>query len=163
MANERRILSIGLNSSNKEIKEDLGVNRQFIINENIDILTSIINMMVESISEDCMINIDLSDLKETLCTDKGIKFAYKKFNKNTDSKEMSEVLLNSIIEEGEELTNKKSILFIEVDDKETEILLKINEILLNIQESSKDNVDFIFSLNTKENLDENLNLGIIYN
>ena len=39
-------------------------------------------MIIDSISDECTISIDLTDIKEGLASDKGIKYSYGEFDKN---------------------------------------------------------------------------------
>lgn len=167
MASERRVLSIGLNSSSKEDKDELNIDRQFIINEeNIEKITSIMNLMLESISESCMINIDMTDLKEVLCSDMGIKYSYGKFGKESTIDDVVSTLLGTMTEEGTEFTGKKGILFVDMDKNHCEdnnMLIVLNELLSKLQEKSEDTYELIFSLNINENLGEEARIGLIYN
>lgn len=166
MANERRVLSIGLNSSLKEEKDELNIDRQFTISEeSINKLTSLMNMMIESISDSCMINIDLTDLKEVLCSDKGIKYSYEEFGKNNEIDEVVNGILNSINNEGNEITGKKGILFVDIDKNhcDNNILIVLNEVLEKIQERTNEIGDLIFSLYVKEKIDGKARIGLIYN
>lgn len=167
MANERRVLSIGLNSSLKEDKDELNIDRQFIIDrDNIDKMTSLMNMMIESISDFCMINIDLTDLKEVLCSDKGIRYSYEEFEKNQEIDEVVNSILDSLKEEGSEFAGKKGILFVDMDKNhcdENNMLIVINELLERIQGKLDDIGDLIFSLYVKEKADGKARIGLIYN
>lgn len=167
MANERRVLSVGLNSSLKEEKDELNIDRQFVIAEdNINKLTSLMNMMIESISDFCMINIDLTDLKEILCSDKGIKYSYGEFEKNHEIDEVVNTIVNSIEEEGSEFIGKKGILFVDIDKNhcdDNNTLTILNEIIEKIQERKSDIGDLIFSLYVKEKLDGKARIGLMYN
>lgn len=167
MAKERRVLSIGLNSSTKEEKDELNIDRQVVITEaNTNKITSIMNMMIESISDLCMINIDLTDLKEVLCSDKGIKYSYNEFKKDQTIDGVVTTMLESMEEDGSEFENKKGILFLDLDKNhcdENNMLIVVNELLTNIQDKTEDSYDLIFSLNIKESLDGNARIGLIYN
>ena len=83
MADERRVLSVGLDLSEKENKNEIKINREIKINnDNTDSLLNIIDMIIDSISDECTISIDLTDIKEGLASDKGIKYSYGEFDKN---------------------------------------------------------------------------------
>lgn len=167
MAKERRVLSIGMNSSLKEEQDELNVDRELkITEENINKVTSLMNMMIESISDFCMINIDLTDLKEVLCTDKGIRYSYEKFAKESNIDEVVEKLLSSMNEEGSEFTGKKGILFMDMDKNhcdDNNMLIALNEILTKLQEKSEETYDLIFSLYIKESIEGKARIGLIYN
>ncbi|MGL4911864.1 MAG: cell division protein [Romboutsia sp.] len=167
MAKERRVLSIGLNSSIKEEKDELNIDRQLVLTEeNTNKITSIMNMMIESISETCMINIDLTDLKEVLCSDKGIKYSYNEFGKDQTIDGVVSSMIDSMEEDGTEFEGKKGILFLDLDKNhcdESNMLLVVNELLTKIQDNAEDSYDLIFSLNVKENSEDNARIGLIYN
>lgn len=167
MAKERRVLSIGLNSSTKEEKDELNIDRQIIISEdNTNKITSIMNMMIESISQECMISIDLTDLKEVLCTDKGIKYSYNEFEKDQNTDDVVVSILESIEECGCEFEGKKGTIFIDLDQNhfaEKNMLVVVNELLTKIQDNTDDSYDLIFSLNVKDNENSNARIGLIYN
>lgn len=167
MAKERRVLSIGLNSSTKEDKDELNIDRQLVLTEeNTNKITSIMNMMIESISETCMINIDLTDLKEVLCSDKGIKYSYNEFGKDQTIDGVVSSMIDSMEEDGTEFEGKKGILFLDLDKNhcdESNMLIVVNELLTKIQDNTEESYDLIFSLNIKESLDGNARIGLIYN
>ena len=82
MADERRVLCIGLDLSDKENKNEIKINREIKINnDNTDSLLNIIDMIIDSISDECTISIDLTDIKEGLASDMGIKYSYGEFDK----------------------------------------------------------------------------------
>ena len=59
MADERRVLSVGLDFGEKENKNEIKINREIKINnENTDYLLNIIDMIIDSISDECTISID---------------------------------------------------------------------------------------------------------
>ena len=65
MADERRVLCIGLDLSDKENKNEIKINREIKINnDNTDSLLNIIDMIIDSISDECTISIYLTDIKE---------------------------------------------------------------------------------------------------
>lgn len=167
MANERRVLSIGLNSSLKEEKDELNIDRQFILTEdNMSKITSIMNIMIESISDFCMINIDITDLKEALCSDKGIKYTFEEFGKEETIDNVVDTLINSLNEEGNEFSGKKGILFVDMDKNHCDnnnMLIVLNELLSKLQAKSEDTYELIFSLNIKDNSEDKARIGLIYN
>lgn len=166
MANERRVLSIGINSSEKDNKDNINLNREFRINdENKDDLLNIINMLIDSISDLCNINIDLTDLKEVLCSEKGIEYSYGEFDKTVDYNYIIKMMTENI-HKYEELICKKKIVLIETGlnyCEEDKLLLNINDLLMTISESSKESYEIIFSLYTKEELKDKIKIGIVCN
>lgn len=163
MAGERRVLSIGFNSSQKEHKEELGLNQEFIINDdNCNEIMNLMNMMIESVSYDCMISIDLTDLKELFSAEHGIKYSYKSFDKSFTSDKISEELLNNLKETKSDFTEKKGIMFVEMVKGEESLDL-LNEVLTKVQENSNSTYEIIFSLYLKEDTNNEIKIGLICN
>ncbi|RDY23482.1 cell division protein [Romboutsia maritimum] len=167
MAGERRVLSIGLDTSSTENKDELGLNREFkLFEDNFEKVLNLINMIIESISYSCMINIDLTDLKEVLAADKGIKYSYEEFDKNKGIDEIVQNLVNNLDQIGNELLGKKAILFVDMDNNYCEhetILVNLNEIITKIEELSENTYEMIFSLYIKEKSEGKIRFGLIYN
>ncbi|CEO34399.1 cell division GTPase [[Clostridium] sordellii] len=167
MAKERRIVSIGLDVNNDEKKVEFDFNAEFVINdENRDLICELINLMVESVSEDCTINIDLTDLKEILSKEKGLAHGFIESDKSIDNNELVESLFESIIKTNEELTKKKGIVFISLGNdycKIEEVLSILNEMLENIQSKIDSKCDLIFTLALNEDLKDKIKMGILYN
>ena len=163
MAGERRVLSIGLNLSEKEHKEELGLNQEFIINEDTTSkVMNIINMMIEAISDDCAISIDLTDLKELFASEGGVKYNFESFTKEDSSNIISDKLLNDMKEAGSDFIEKKGIMLVEMN-KSDDAIVFLYDILTNIQEKSASTYDIIFSLYMNENCNDKLKFGLIYN
>ncbi|MCR8744508.1 cell division protein [Romboutsia lituseburensis] len=167
MADERRVLSVGLDSAKKENKDDVNLNREFKINdENTDTLLNVMNMLLDSISDSCMINIDLSDLKETLCSEKGIKYSCGEFDKSVNNDGIVNVLLENTIESGEEFVGKKQVILVEMDSnycEEEKMLIILNDLLMKIQDSNKESYETIFSLYIREKSQEKIKIGLVCN
>jgi len=162
MSGERRVLSIGLNLSEKEHKEELGLNQEFVINEDTTSkVMNIINMMIEAISDDCAISIDLTDLKELFASEGGVKYNFESFTKEDSSNAIADKLLANIKEVGSEFIEKKGIMLVEMN-KNDDAIVFLYDTLTNIQEKSASTYDIIFSLYLKENCD-NIKFGLIYN
>ncbi|MGL4911235.1 MAG: cell division protein [Romboutsia sp.] len=167
MAEERRVLSIGLDSAQKENKDDVNLNREFKIDEsNTDILLNVINMLLDSISQSCMINIDLSDLKETLCSEKGIKYSCSEFNKEVSTEDIAKSLFESTIKTSEEFTDSNQVILVEMDSNycdEEKMLIVLNELLMKIQDSNECSYDSIFSLYVREKAEGKIKIGLVCN
>lgn len=167
MADERRVLSVGLDSSQKENKDEINLNREFKINEeNTNTLLNIINMLLDSISDFCMINIDLSDLKEALCTDSGIKYSYGEFEKGTSNDEIVKSLLENTIKTSEEFSGKKEVILVEMDSNYCEdenMMIVLNDLLIKIQDSNEDTYEAIFSLYLREKNEGKIKVGLVCN
>ena len=157
MADERRVLSVGLDLSEKENKNEIKINREIKINnDNTDSLLNIIDMIIDSISDECTINIDLTDIKEGLASDKGIKYSYGEFDKNNSVEEIANKL-----EENSIKTSKKLMILVEMSSVYD--IAYLNEVLNAIQDKSDDSYEAIFSLYLKEDLGEKIKVSLIYN
>ena len=140
MADERRVLSVGLDLSEKE---------------------NIIDMIIDSISDECTISIDLTDIKEGLASDKGIKYSYGEFDKNNSVEEIANKLEENSIKTSDELTGKKLMILVEMSSVYD--IAYLNEVLNAIQDKSDDSYEAIFSLYLKEDLGEKIKVSLIYN
>ena len=156
MADERRVLSVGLDLSEKENKNEIKIN-----NDNTDSLLNIIDIIIDSISDECTISIDLTDIKEGLASDKGIKYSYGEFDKNNSVQEIANKLEESAIKTSDELTGKKLMILVEMSSVYD--IAYLNEVLNAIQDKSDDSYEAIFSLYLKEDLGEKIKVSLIYN
>ena len=160
MADERRVLSVGLDFG--ENKNEIKINREIKINnDNTDSLLNIIDMIIDSISDECTINIDLTDIKEGLASDKGIKYSYGEFDKNNSVEEIANKLEENSIKTSDELTGKKLMILVEMSSVYD--IAYLNEVLNAIQDKSDDSYEAIFSLYLKEDLGEKIKVSLIYN
>ena len=163
MAGERRVLSLGLNSSEKEHKEELGLNQEFLINEkNCNEIMNVINLMIESISDLCMISVDLTDLKELFATEGGIKYSFNRSYINKSEEDIANELISNIKEVGNDFIEKKGILFVKMNNNENSIVF-LHNVLTSIQEKSNPTYEIIFSLYTKESNNDEVKFGLVYN
>lgn len=167
MAKERRIISIGIDVNSEEKKVEFDFNAEFVMtNDNSVLICELIDMMVESVSDECTINIDLTDLKEILSKEKGLAYGYIESDNSINKEDLVNMLFNSIIKTNEELTKKKGIVFISLGNdycKIEEALLILNEMLENIQCKIDEKCDLIFTLSLDENLKDKIRMGILYN
>ena len=162
MADERRVLSVGLDLSEKENKNEIKINREIKINnDNTDSLLNIIDMIIDSISDECTISIDLTDIKEGLASEMGIKYSYCEFDKNNSVEEIANKLEENAIKTSDELTGKKLMILVEMSSVYD--IAYLNEILTAIQDKCEDSYEAIFSLYLKEDLGEKLKVSLIYN
>ena len=162
MADERRVLSVGLDLSEKENKNEIKINREIKINnDNTDSLLNIIDMIIDSISDECTISIDLTDIKEGLASDMGIKYSYGEFDKNNSVEEIANKLEENSIKTSDELTGKKLMILVEMSSVYD--IAYLNEVLNAIQDKSDDSYEAIFSLYLKEDLGEKIKVSLIYN
>ena len=163
MAGERRVLSIGLNLSEKENKEDLGLNQEFLINkDNSNEIMNIINLIIESVSDLCMISVDLTDLKELFASEGGIKYSFNKFKMSKSEEDIAKDLISNIKEVGTDFIEKKGILFAEMDNSKNSLSF-LHNVLIEIQEKSASTYEIIFSLYIKESNNDEVKFGLVYN
>ena len=85
MAVERRVLCIGLDSSLKENKDEMGVDQEIKINKyNFEKIQDLLNIVVESIDENVFLAIDLTDLRDIFNKESAISYSYEEFAHDTD-------------------------------------------------------------------------------
>lgn len=162
MAEERRVLSIGLDLSEKENKDEIKINREIKINDqNTNVLLNIIKMIIDSIADECTISIDLTDIKEGLANELGIKYSYGEFDKNNTVEEIANKLIKASEQTNEELTGKKLMILVEMSSVYD--IGYLNEVLNAIQDKSEDSYEAIFSLYLKEDLEDKMKISLIYN
>ena len=162
MAEERRVLSVGLDLNEKENKTEIKINREIKINNNnTDTLLNIVDMIIDSIADECMISVDLTDIKEGLASEMGIKYSYGEFDKNNSVEEIANKLMESAEQTSGELTGKKLMILVEMSSMYD--IAYLNEVLNAIQDKSEDSYEAIFSLYTKEELGEKIKISLIYN
>ena len=162
MAEERRVLSVGLDLNEKENKTEIKINREIKINnDNTDTLLNIIDMIIDSIADECMISVDLTDIKEGLASEMGIKYSYGEFDKNNSVEEIANKLMESAEQTSDELTGKKLMILVEMSSMYD--IAYLNEVLNAIQDKSEDSYEAIFSLYTKEEIKDKIKISLIYN
>ena len=160
MAKERRVLSIGIDMSEKENTDNINIDREFKIHEN-NVLENFINIMLDSIDDTCTIGVDITDLKEVIAIDSGIKYTYKQFSIDNKKNEMVDRLFDSLYESGMYSENKKGIIFVEGSNKVD--LYYLNDMLSMIQDKLDLSYNLMFSLYLKEDLGEKINIGLVIN
>ena len=162
MAEERRVLSVGLDLNEKENKTEIKINREIKINNNnTDTLLNIVDMIIDSIADECMISVDLTDIKEGLASEMGIKYSYGEFDKNNSVEEIANKLMESAEQTSDELTGKKLMILVEMSSMYD--IAYLNEVLNAIQDKSEESYEAIFSLYLKEDLEDKIKVSLIYN
>lgn len=163
MAVERRVLCIGLDSSLKENKDDMGLDQEIKINKyNFDKIQDLINIVVESINEDVFLAIDLTDLRDIFNKESAISYSYEEFNHDDEIDHIVKTITEeTYATEGEPL-KKKAILFYELEKEliENELLF-INEINMRVSEVLGDTYDILFSLNSVNDNNKKLKISLI--
>ena len=118
-------------------------------------------MIIDSIADECMISVDLTDIKEGLASEMGIKYSYGEFDKNNSVEEIANKLMESAEQTSDELTGKKLMILVEMSSMYD--IAYLNEVLNAIQDKSEDSYEAIFSLYTKEELKDKIKISLIYN
>ena len=163
MANERRVICIGLDCSLKENKDDMGLDKEIKINKyNSEKVQDLINIVVESINEDVFLAIDLTDLRDIFNKESAISYSYEEFNHDDEIDHIVKTITEeTYATEGEPL-KKKAILFYELEKEliENELLF-INEINMRVSEVLGDTYDILFSLNSVNDNNKKLKISLI--
>ena len=116
MAVERRVLCIGLDSSLKENKDEMGVDQEIKINKyNFEKIQDLLNIVVESIDENVFLAIDLTDLRDIFNKESAISYSYEEFAHDTDIDSIVKALVEETYATEGEATKKKAILFYELE------------------------------------------------
>ena len=150
MANERRVLSIGLDSSLKENKDDMGVDKEIKINKyNLEKVIDMINMIVESIDENILLSIDLTDLRDIFGKDSAISYSLEEFEKETEIDHIVKIITEEVYSTEGEKIKKKALVIYEISKNliENELLF-INEINMKINDVIGNTYDVLFSFNS---------------
>ncbi len=163
MAVERRVLCLGLDSSLKENKDDMGLDQEIKINKyNFEKIQDLINIVVESINEDVFLAIDLTDLRDIFTKESAISYSYEEFNYDEEIENIAKTIVEeTYATEGEPL-KKKAILFYEIEkDLIEEELLFINNINMKVSELLGETYDLLFSFNSVEDSNKKLKVSLI--
>ena len=147
MAVERRVLCIGLDSSLKENKDEMGVDQEIKINKyNFEKIQDLLNIVVESIDENVFLAIDLTDLRDIFNKESAISYSYEEFAHDTDIDSIVKALVEETYATEGEATKKKAILFYELEKEliENELMF-INDINMKVSEMIGDTYDILLS------------------
>lgn len=149
MATERRVLSIGLDLSLKENKDDMGVDKEIKINKyNFEKIQDLINMVVEAMDEDILLSIDLTDLRDIFAKDSSISYSLESFEKDAEIDYVVKTITEEVYSTDGEPVKKKALVLYEIPQnlKENELLF-INEINMKISDVLGQTYDLLFSFN----------------
>lgn len=157
MANERRVICIGLDSSLKENKDEMGLDKEIKINKyNSEKVQDLMNIVVEAVDENLFLAIDYTDLKEIFDKDSAISYSIEEFEKDATVDEIAKLLTEeTYTTEGQEV-KKKALVFYEMPQNliENELIF-INNVNMKINEILGNTYDIMFSYNaTKYNNDK---------
>ncbi|KHS55554.1 MAG: cell division protein [Terrisporobacter othiniensis] len=163
MANERRVICIGLDCSLKENKDDMGLDKEIKINKyNSEKVQDLINIVVESVDENLFLAIDYSDLKEIFAKDSAISYSIEEFEKEVSIDEIAETLTEETYTTVGEEVKKKALVFYEMSRNliENELIF-INEVNMKINEILGDTYDMMFSYNATDDDNEKIKICLI--
>ena len=163
MANERRVICIGLDSALKENKDDMGLDKQVKINKyNMEKVQDLINMVVEAVDEDLFLAIDYTDLKEIFAKDSAISYSIEEFEKDATVEYIAKTLTEEIYTTVGEEVKKKAIVFYEIPQNliENELIF-INEVNMKINEILGNTYDMMFSYNMTNENNEKIKICLI--
>lgn len=163
MAKERRVLCIGLDSSLKENKEEMGLDKDIKINKyNLDKIQDLINIVVESVDENLFLAIDYTDLKEIFADESAINYSVEEFDKNSTVEEIVNALTEETYSTVGEFAKKKAIVFYEMSQNLVENeLIFINDINMKINEVLGQTYDILFSFNSINTNEDKLKICLI--
>lgn len=163
MANERRVICIGLDCQLKENKDDMGVDKEIKINKyNSEKVQDLINIVVESVEENLFLAIDYSDLKEIFTKDCAISYSIEEFTKEATIDEMAKILTEETYTTSGKEIKKKALVFYEIPKNliENELIF-INEMNIKINEILGDTYDIMFSYNSTNDYNEKIKICLI--
>ena len=163
MANERRVICIGLDCSLKENKDDMGLDKEIKINKyNSEKVQDLINIVVESVDENLFLAIDYSDLKEIFAKDSAISYSIEEFEKEVSIDEIAETLTEETYTTVGEEVKKKALVFYEMSRNliENELIF-INEVNMKINEILGDTYAMMFSYNATDDDNEKIKICLI--
>lgn len=163
MANERRVICIGLDCSLKENKDDMGLDKEIKINKyNSEKVQDLINIVVESVDENLFLAIDYSDLKEIFAKDSAISYSIEEFEKEVSIDEIAKTLTEETYTTVGEEVKKKALVFYEMSRNliENELIF-INEVNMKINEILGDTYDMMFSYNATNDDNEKIKICLI--
>lgn len=163
MANERRVLCLGLDSSLKENKDDMGLDQEIKINKyNFNKIQDLLNIVVESIDEDVFLAIDLTDLRDLFNKESAISYSYEEFDPNEEVDNIVKTLTEETYTTEGEVLKKKAILFYELEKEliENELLF-INEINMRVNEILGSSYDLLFAFNPVKDSNKKLKISLI--
>lgn len=163
MANERRVICIGLDYSLKENKDDMGLDKEIKINKyNIEKVQDLMNIVVEAVDENLFLAIDYTDLKEIFANDSAISYSIEEFEKESTIDEIAKTLTEETYTTVGEEVKKKALVFYEMPQNliENELIF-INEVNMKINEILGHTYDMMFSYNATNDDNEKVKICLI--
>ena len=165
MAQERRVLCIGLDICLKENKEDIGVDKEFKLNKyNLETTIDMINLISEAMDEETLIYVDLSDLKEIFQSKGAVSYSVKEFELDKNHAELAKMLEEDFYKSEGELTLKKGLLLAECSEAAGDnTLIYLNEVINALKDITESNIDMVFSYNEKAKDQKTMKIAYLRN
>lgn len=169
MANERKVLCIGLDICLKENKDDLGVDKEFKLNKyNLESTIDMINLISEAVDEETLMYVDISDLKELFQGESAVSYSVEEFELNQNPVDVAKTLQEDFYKSEGDLILKKGLLLTETSQMAKDnTLMYLNEIrtaLLDLEECNLEYaMDIIFSYNEKEKSENTMKIAYLRN
>ena len=159
MAQERRVLCIGLDICLKENKEDIGVDKEFKLNKyNLETTMDMINLISEAMDEETLIYVDLSDLKEIFQSKGAVSYSVKEFELDKNHAELAKML------EEDFYKSKKGLLLAECSEAAGDnTLIYLNEVINALKDITESNIDMVFSYNEKAKDQKTMKIAYLRN
>ena len=165
MASERKVLCIGFDvNSEKAIKIDEIDRYVPVKHEELEELVKMMDMTATSIADDIMINLDITDLRDVMITEKGIKYSYIEADYSENADRILELVDENTKEDGEEFLLKKCIAIIEgkTEGENGIDLSSISEIMEKLGEKCSDRGYSIFAIIPNDEA-EKMSMTVFYN
>lgn len=163
MANERRVICIGLDGSLKENKDDMGLDKEIKINKyNSENIQDLMNIVVEAVDENLFLAIDYTDLKEIFAKDSAISYSIEEFEKEATIDEIAKLLTEETYTTVGEEVKKKALVFYEMPQNliENELMF-INDVNMKINEILGNTYDIMFSYNATNHNNDKVKICLI--
>ena len=155
MAQERRVLCIGLDICLKENKEDIGVDKEFKLNKyNLETTMDMINLISEAMDEETLI-----------FQSKGaVSYSVKEFELDKNHAELAKMLEEDFYKSEGELTLKKGLLLAECSEAAGDnTLIYLNEVINALKDITESNIDMVFSYNEKAKDQKTMKIAYLRN
>ena len=165
MAQERRVLCIGLDICLKENKEDIGVDKEFKLNKyNLETTMDMINLISEAMHEDTLIYVDLSDLKELFQGEGAVAYSVEEIELNQNPADLAKMLEEDFYKSEGELTSKKGLLLAESSQAAgNDTLIYLHQVINALQDLNESNIDVVFSYNEKQKDTKTMKIAYLRN
>ncbi|MCC3868397.1 cell division protein [Terrisporobacter mayombei] len=163
MANERRVICIGLDNSLKENKDGMGLDKEIKINKyNSEKVQDLMNIVVEAVDENLFLAIDYTDLKEVFSKDSAISYSIEEFEKEATIDEIAKLLTEETYTTVGEEVKKKALVFYEMPQNLIENnLMFINDVNMKINEILGNTYDIMFSYNATNHNNDKVKICLI--